>query len=216
MYWLSNYRHKIETLGRAAWWQKDHCPLTGNEENRENILGSFLRPPGAGELLFDRLSGDVEPVAIVVATSARLPMVVADLCRSLRAAVGRAGVNVAAIGLAGLGWLGLAEKAITPLGYYWPPRARVQDICFGPLMPLDGEFNNGLVEVIRFIRLHDLLVKTQLGGRQRRELEYLKHDGHEQDKPVRPVLEVLEVSILIPLLAGSHVAVHNGHERERL
>jgi hypothetical protein len=159
--------------------------------------GLFLRPPGAGELLFDRLS---EPVAIVVATSARLPMVVADLCRSLRAAVGGAGVSVAAVGLAGLGWLGLAEKAITPLGYYWPPRARVQDICFGSLVPLDGEFNNGLVEVIRFVRLHDHLVKTQLSGRQRRELEYLKHNGHEQDKPVRPVLEVLEVSILIPLL----------------
>jgi hypothetical protein len=45
MYWLSNYRHKIETLGRAAWWQKDHCPLTGNEENRENILGHFCGRP---------------------------------------------------------------------------------------------------------------------------------------------------------------------------
>ena len=54
-------------------------------------------------------------VAIVVATSARLPMVVADLGGFLRAGVG----------VAGLGWLGLPEKAITPLGYDWPPRARV-------------------------------------------------------------------------------------------
>ena len=83
-------------------------------------------------------------------------------------------------------------------------------------MPLDGEFNDGLVEVVCFIRLHDLLVKTKLGGRQRREFKHLKHDGHEQDKPVRPVLEVLEVSIFVPLLARPDVTVHNGHEGKRL
>jgi hypothetical protein len=80
-------------------------------------------------------------------------------------------------------------------------------------MPLDGEFNDGLVEVVCFIRLHDLLVKTKLGGRQRREFE---HNGHEQDKPVRPVLEVLQVSILVPLMARPDVTVHNGHEGKRL
>jgi hypothetical protein len=79
-------------------------------------------------------------------------------------------------------------------------------------MLLDGEFNE-LVEVVCFIRLHDLLVKTKLGGRQRREFE---HNGHEQDKPVRPVLEVLQVSILVPLMARPDVTVHNGHEGKRL
>ena len=56
-------------------------PLSADRKRGEQgeHPGSFLRPPG--ELLFDRLSRDVEPVAIVVvtlATSARLPMVVAS------------------------------------------------------------------------------------------------------------------------------------------
>ena len=78
-----------------------------------------MRPPGAGELLFNRLSRDVESFAIVVATSARLPMVVADLGMFLLAGVGGAGVGGAGVSEAGLGWLGLPEKAITPLGYAW-------------------------------------------------------------------------------------------------
>jgi hypothetical protein len=47
-------------------------------------------------------------------------------------------------------------------------------------MPLDGELNDRLVEVVRFVGLHDLLVESKLGGRQRREFKNLQHDGNEQ------------------------------------
>ena len=49
MYWLSNYRHKIETSKKSC---PVHCPMTGNGESRESR---------ENKLLFNRLSRDVHP-----------------------------------------------------------------------------------------------------------------------------------------------------------
>jgi hypothetical protein len=77
MYWLSNYRHKIETSKKSC--PVAERPLSDDRERREQ------REQGEQAAFQQTLEGR---------TSARLPMVVADLGMFLLAGVGGAGVSV--------------------------------------------------------------------------------------------------------------------------